>query len=217
MTVSTRSRPTQSTPGRGVRPVGVPHHGVITTVSDIEIEERSASGIRGIVTLRIWSVPDLKEYKNNWKSLSQSEKLDILSNPSDYPVSPLEEHTSTNMVLDNYLELLAAGETARPTHLALGDGTTSPQGGNDSLNNEVYRTIIGQDESSGRDRLTSTLISQNEANGQSIREIGFTQGSESDNWTQLTHTVLTSTDQIDEKTSNMAVTIDYILEYRRVS
>lgn len=178
------------------------------------VDSTDSFGITGRVTVRVWDVPTLREYIPRWSALPREARHARLSDPDALPVEPTHVGTSTNMILDNYLEAFAAGNYPQPTHLALGDGTTSPAAGNDALNNEVYRTVVGQDEADGKDRLTSTFISQNEANGQALRELGFTDGATSDDWQQLTHTVLQSSDQIDEKTSSETVTYDYDLQFR---
>lgn len=172
--------------------------------------------VRGRVTIRVWSVSALERALTNWSRLPRDTRFNMLTKPSKFPVAPKHVGTSWNMVLNNYLEALARGENPPPTHLALGDGTTAEDPANNSLNNEVYRSTVGQDETDGRDRLTSTFLSQDEANGLALREIGFTDGAVNDDWTQLTHTVLPTSDQIDEKTSEETVTYDYELLYRRV-
>lgn len=173
--------------------------------------------VRGRVTIRVWSVSALERARSNWSNLPRNARFNMLTKPDEFPVAPKHVGRSWNMVLNNYLEALAAGDNPDPTHLALGDGTTAEDPTNNSLNNEVYRSTVGQDETDGRDRLTSTFISQDEANGLALREIGFTNGGVTDNWTQLTHTVLPTSDQIAEKTSEETVTYDYELLYRRVN
>lgn len=173
--------------------------------------------IKGRVTMRVWSADALERARPGWSDLPRETRHRLLSTPSEFPAAPKHVGEAWNMVLDNYLEALAAGDNPAPSHLAIGDGTTSPAAGNNALNNEVYRTVVGQDETDGRDRLTSTFLSQNEANGLALREIGFTDGATSENWTQLTHVVLPSSDQIDSKTSGETVTYDYTLQYRRVN
>lgn len=178
---------------------------------------RSASssvGVAGRVRLRVWDVDELEEYIPQYSRRRRERRHALLS--AALPVEPEREVVVENMVLDNYLEMLARGANEHPDYLALGDGTTAPDPANDSLNNEVYRTPTGQNEVTGSDRLTSTLISQNEANGEAIREVGLTTDARERSWTQLTHVVLDSADQIEEKNSKMALTIDYILEFRRL-
>lgn len=175
---------------------------------------REGVGVVGWARLRGWPVDALQDAVNSWYIRTPAVKHRLLTdNP---PVEPLFDVTTRNLVVDNFLEILARGVNPEVRYLALGDGTTTPQATNDALNNEVYRTGVGQDQQSGNDRLTSTFISQNEANGEAIREIGLTTGPAGGNWTLLTHLVLDPSDQVDEKTSNMAITIDYVLEFRRL-
>lgn len=171
-------------------------------------------GISGRIVLRAWWVDDLEAGRAVWSQANRSLRRTWLSIPELWPAEPFLEVEMSNLVLDTYLEELARGHAVQPTHLALGDGTTAPAPGNESLNREHYRTTLGQDEQDGKDRLTSTLISQNESNGDAIREIGLTDGRNPETSTLLTHVVLNDADQIDEKTSDMTVTIDYILEFR---
>lgn len=182
-------------------------------MSDVAAEDPFA--VEGGIRVRAWDVRDLKDAYPVWDLLSKDTRHAILRDPQRRPAPAFEGGTS-NMVLDNYLEALAAGTNPDPSHLALGDDdTTAAAGTNDTLNNEVYRTVVGNDEQDGKDRLTSTFVSQNEANGNAIREVGFATGPVDGAWTLLTHAILPAGDQIDEKTSNMTVTIDYILSYRR--
>lgn len=171
----------------------------------------------GLVAMHIWDARELARVWPDWPDLPRAERHARLREPSAAPVSPDRTVRGQNMILDAYLEALAAGENPVPTNLALGDGTTPPVATNTSLNNEVYRTFVGDTDAAGQDMLTSTFISQNEANGEAIREIGFTDGEVTDSWTQLTHLVLDPADQVDEKTSTMTITIDYALLWRRVS
>lgn len=181
------------------------------------VEIKDSASLRGKITTRVWDVGDLKNADPEWDNRTHEEQHSLLRDPSTYPTAPMYEGTSSNMPVDGYLEEMAAGNNPQPTHLAIGDGTTAPDGSNTSLNNEVYRTIVGDDESSGRDRVTSTYLSENEANGHSLREIGFTDGATDENWTLLTHAVLDSSDQIDEKLSTMVVVYNYTLSWVRVS
>lgn len=174
-----------------------------------------AAGISGRVRLRVWTVDALRGAYPGWDDLTREARHSILCDDR-LRVEPDREATAENLVTDNYLVSLAAGNNPEPSHLAIGnDDTTAAAGTNDALNNEVYRATVGSDEQDFKDRLTSTFISQNEANGLAFREVGFASGPRDAAWELLTHTILASADQIDEKTSNMTVTIDYILSYRR--
>lgn len=160
----------------------------------------------GLIRLRSFSVAEL-EARLPWSELTEREKLALLEDPL---VEPKHTAITENIVLNSFLNRHAAGNITLPL-LALGDGTETPQYDNTELNNEVARTGVGQDEASGPDRLTSTLLSQNEGNGKAIREIGFHDGIQ-----LLTHSIFEPNDRIDEKTSDDVVTIDYIIRYGRL-
>lgn len=180
-----------------------------------EVDPDASVGVTGRVRLRGWEVEDLRHHIPQWdRRLKRRRHAFLMSDLLE--VDPVFEATETNLILDNYLDILARGEAVYPSHLALGDGTTAPAAGNDSLNNEVYRPQVGQNVKDGHDRITSTFVSQNEANGEAIREVGLTNGRTDENWTLLTHVVLDDADQVDEKTSRIALTIDYVLEFRRL-
>lgn len=175
---------------------------------------RDGLGVSGRAVLRVWDVDELVAERPSWRFMNRGLREAFLMHRELWPCEPRRVIRSENLILDNYYQLLASGTHPDLSNLALGDGTTAPAAGNDSLNNEVYRTIVGQREQDGADRLTSTLISQNEANGQDIREVGLTTGSETEPSQLVTHIVLDSADRIEPKTSDMTVTIDYIIEYR---
>lgn len=188
------------------------------------IDERNTVAVNGRVHLQAWRVPELESMcPDGWTNVPRSEKRARLRQPSDFPVSPFHNVHEKNIAVDGFLEQLAiamdpnGSATTSASHLALGDGTTAPSGTNTSLNNEVYRTFVGDSSPNGRDLVTSTFISQNEMNGEALREIGLTTGGLSDDWALLTHLVLASGDQIDQKTSEMVITVNYTIEFRRVS
>lgn len=193
-------------------------------MTDITIDERNTVAVNGNVHLQAWWVDEITAMcETPWSDLSRADKHAHLRKPSDFPAAPFHNVREKNLAVDGFLEQLAiamdpdGSATTSASHLAFGDGTTAPDGTNTSLNNEVYRTFVGDSEPVGRDLVTSTFLSQNEANGEAIREIGLTTGSLSDDWALLTHLVLDSADQIDQKTSEMVVTVNYTIEFRRVS
>lgn len=188
------------------------------------VDATNTVAVNGNVHIQAWWVDELKAMSETpWPDLSRADKRVHLREPSDFPAAPFHNVREKNIAVDGFLEQLAvamdpdgAGETSA-SHLALGDGTTAPDGTNTALNNEVYRTFVGDSSPNGRDLVTSTFISQNEMNGEALREIGLTTGGLSDDWTLLTHLVLASGDQIDQKTSEMVITINYTIEFRKVS
>lgn len=188
------------------------------------VEETNTIAVNGNIHLQAWWLNEIQAMcETSWSGLSQADKHAHLRKPSDFPAAPFHNVRETNLAVDGFLEQLAiamnpnGSADVSASHLALGDGTTAPDGTNTALNNEVYRTFVGDSSPNGRDLVTSTFISQNEMNGEALREIGLTTGGLSDDWALLTHLVLASGDQIDQKTSEMVVTINYTIEFRRVS
>ncbi|WP_331232705.1 hypothetical protein [Natronorarus salvus] len=185
--------------------------------ADHSVTASDGTGFQGVATVRMWSISSLERVRPNWSNLPRQARHNMLTRPARYPTAPIKTARAENLVLDNYLEALASGDSPQPTHLAIGDDdSASPQADSDALNNEVYRTQIGQDEGDGRDRLTSTFISQNEMNGLGLAEIGFANGPDAEDDDLLTHLLLDASDQLESKTSDITITIDYTLFYQRV-
>lgn len=185
-------------------------------MTDVEVSRTEGVAISGYAAVCAWKVDALRAALPEWDELPRERRHALLSGPSTWPVAPFHVGTTSNLVTDAYLEHIASGRDPIPSHLALGDdASTQPTATDSSLNNEVYRTIVGQAEPDGSDILTSTYISQNEANGTAIREVGFTDSERSGVWKLLSHALLDAADQIEEKTSNMTLTIDYIIHFGR--
>jgi hypothetical protein len=180
-----------------------------------DIKTNDGMTVEGRITTRVWDVEQVEHADPEWSDRSKEEKHELLCDPSDYPTAPISEGETTNIPVDGYLEALAEGDNPEPSHLAIGDDDSQPSSSNEELNNEVYRTIVGEDEADGRDRITSTFLGQDEANGNTLKEVGFVDGSEGDDWLLLTHAALDTGDQVD-KTSNIMVTYNYTLSWRRV-
>lgn len=172
------------------------------------IEVSSGFSIEGYVSLEGYRHDELLAAYPDWDSLSKEAKLDRLAEPES-SLSPTVTGETQNMVLDTFLEEHARGSADLP-YLAIGDGTESPEPENETLNNEIWRTLVGRDEGNDNVRLTSTLLSSSEANGEAVAEIGFA----NDEYV-LTHTVLPPGDRIDSKDPEMAVVIYYELQYQR--
>lgn len=190
----------------------------------IDMTNADTIAMSGRFHLAAWNVDALKITQPEWDTLPRAERHELLRSPSTYPAAPFFEIEAGNMTVDGLLEELARGMDpgqvvdVSASHLALGDDdSVAPSSSNESLNNEVYRTQVGDSAPDGRDLVTSTFISQNEMNGEAIREIGLTTGDASSDPTLLTHAVLADADQIDQKTSEMVVTIDYVIEFRNIS
>lgn len=178
----------------------------------------------GRIKYAAWKVESLKMGEPDWDALPRDERHELLRSPSTYPIAPFLEVETGNLTVDGLLEELARGMDpgqdvdVSASHLALGDeDSEDPDSSNESLNNEVYRTQVGDSEPDERDLVTSTFISQNEMNGDALREIGLATGDNSSDSTLLTHAVLDDADQVDQKTSETVITIDYVIEFRNVS
>lgn len=177
-------------------------------------------GPEGRVTTRTWSPATLRTHIKAWPVLeSDQEKLRRIHQLNDALADSVNE--TTNIPVDGLLNYLAEGlnpttsTMAQASHLALGTAEDDPQGSNDTLGNEVYRTIVGDGDTTANELLTSTFLSQTEANGYNITEIGLCGGPQPDG-PLLTHALLGTGNTI-EKNSSMVVTIDYILEFTRGS
>lgn len=179
------------------------------------IGEKAGLDIDGVVELRTWSAATLRTEIEDWPRLSDAEKAQALRE------AELNRYRTSNIALNGLLEYipasLAPGESVSATvsHLGLGTGTTDPDPSNTALNEEVYRIGVGEADTDGTDLLVSTFLSQTEANGYTITEVGLV-GGRSESAPLLTHAVLDTADQI-EKNTDMVVTINYVLSFQRPS
>lgn len=172
----------------------------------------------GHITVKTWSPETLREQIKRWPLLeTDKERLQAIQQLNDELAESI--HETENIAVDGFLTHIAQGldptssQRAEASHLALGTDTTDPQGSNTSLGNEVYRTIVGDADVDGADLLTSTFLSQTEANGYLLTELGLVGGPNQDD-PLLTHALFASGEEID-KTTEMVATIDYVLELRR--
>lgn len=172
----------------------------------------------GRVEVQEWDVATLRREIKAYDALDRVERLGRIRQLNAELADTVTTH---NMALDGLLEFIPAAldptapASTSTSHLALGDGTADPQPGNETLNNEVYRIQVGDADTDGADLLASAFLSQTEANGYTISEIGLAGGRETDD-PLLTHAVLDSTETVDKNT-NMVVVFNYVLEFRRPS
>lgn len=68
---------------------------------------------------------------------------------------------------------LMVGQGALPSHIAVGTGSTTPQSGDTSLENEVYRTALTDSYRSGSQAIFSAFIDAGSANGYTLSEVGL--------------------------------------------
>lgn len=174
-------------------------------------------GYTGSAHIRVFDVETLRAEWPHWDAFSRDTKR-----KATRLVSPIREITTTNKILDNFftgvnthLDRNADGQGLSASHLAIGDVSNTVADGADTLNNEVHRTIVGETDRVGNDLITSTLISQGEAVGNDIKELGLAPGPDPSTDSILTHVALSSGNQVTGKSSNEAVTVDYTLYGQR--
>ena len=177
----------------------------------IDITDRY--GYQGIVRLRVFDVADLRAEWSLWDHFSVETKL-----KATRLLEAKRQIVVENQVLDNFYILVnknldrnTANDGLDASHVAIGDTATSLSATADTMNNEVYRTLVGQSDTSGTDLITSSLIGQAEAVGEDIKEVSLAPGPDPSTDSILTHTALPSGSQVTNKSSGEAVTIDYTL------
>lgn len=171
---------------------------------------------QGTITVKTWDPAILRLYIPWWDALTDSDRLaELQALERDIESTTITKNISLNGLLAHIANALnpIASSDATTSHLALGTATDDPQPDGDSLGTEVYRTIVGDADTDGSDLLVSAILSQTEANGYTITEIGLAGGPDEDD-ALLTHALLDVGQEI-EKNTKMVVTFDYILEFRR--
>lgn len=177
----------------------------------IDITDRY--GYQGIVRLRVFDVADLRAEWSLWDHFSDTTKL-----RATRLLEAKQQVVVENQILNNFytsvnkhLDRNDTGSGLSASHIAIGDNSTSVSATADTMNNEVYRTLVGQTDQSGTDLITSSLIGQAEAVGEDIKEVALAPGPDPTTDSILTHTALPSGSQVTNKSSGEAVTIDYTL------
>lgn len=130
-------------------------------------------GIESNIRLSVYDGQDLERVPG-WGKLSDAGKLEVID--SREPLREHYHHNTTTIDLFEYIvDDLDPDQTANVTasHLAFGDGGSTPSSGNRSLNNEVYRTSIVTSTDANDTLETRTLLDTGEANGYTIREVGL--------------------------------------------
>jgi hypothetical protein len=94
------------------------------------------------------------------------------------------------------------------SHIAVGTDDSSESPSDSSLGNEVHREGVDSSDDNGKNVKVQTLIGENEANGNTLREVGiFTASS---GGTMFNRAVISDI----SKTSNKTVTIEIELQFR---
>lgn len=184
-----------------------------------DVDDEVAVDPQGTITVKTWSPETLRRHIKRWPLLeTDSERLRAIRDLDDELAESVGE--TENIAVDGLLGFIAEGldptssATAEASHLAVGTATTAPAGTDTALGNEVHRTFVGDADVDGQDLLTSTFLSQTEANGHLITEIALYGGPVGSGKPMLTKALLGAGNEID-KNSELLATIDYTVEIRR--
>ena len=170
----------------------------------------------GEIEQKSYSTDKLISQFDNWNSLSDTEKLDKLRS-----VESDDSETVFNVTTTNFHEYLVDSLDPSQTrnldvqYVALGTDSGSGTSVSDtSLNNEVFTKQITDETDNGTELLTSTFVASDEANGETLNEIGVYTGdpanSDSDNDIFLINHA-TFSDVV--KDSNRTITFDVTLTF----
>lgn len=94
------------------------------------------------------------------------------------------------------------------SHLALGDDGSSTAYGDTGLTNEIYREGVDSTTDNGNDLKTSTLLAEDEGNGNTYRELGLV--SASTGGTFFNHSLIEARTKTNEET----MTFEVVLQFR---
>lgn len=172
----------------------------------------------GRVTVERYDADALRTALPQWENLSKERKLAVVR-----LLSPVRERTTTNSACKGQHELLASylcraeDPTEAASHLAVGtDNGSSPAYGNESLNNEGYRTTVTDSATDGTTIVSTVFLDATEANdlnestsGNKIREVGLVTTDAVGDGLLLNHALVSP----EEKSSSVALTVTVELSW----
>jgi len=141
------------------------------------MEEQSISeevSSEGQVSVKIFSVEDLRKQVPHWDRLTKSEKLvylDTLNVPED-----INKNTTTDLLNESIVDMLNPGDSSsfETTHLALGtNGSGGTSASDTGLNTEVERVSVTSVEDNGSNMVVRTFVDSTEGNGNTLDEVGL--------------------------------------------
>lgn len=172
------------------------------------------------VEVSLYEVDRLAEDHPDWDDLSEEEKLSVLQ--GEDPDGHFEVH---NVTLEDYHEHLADLSNPRTdvepetaSHIALGSDDTAPDPADTSVGSENNRFEVTDHDfaEAGRDLQTITLLSSDQAVGDTLLEAGLV--SEANGGMFFNRVLLDDTeDRLQPKTQEYAVTIRINLQFRDAS
>lgn len=168
--------------------------------------------ISGIDNVRIslHDVDDLRSRYPRWDELPKQEQLLLARR-----VEPTRVVESANVTTTGLHELIVDqlhdGQTvdASASHLAVGTDDTQPDGGNEELNNEVYRAAVTDDADRGSTLFTSTFLDSTEANGNTLVEAGLVTSAAGGSNILLNHALISGIQKDNESTATIDVSLSF--------
>lgn len=138
-------------------------------------------GIHGEITANVYDNSRLKQETNQWQSLSQDKKIELLTSQS-----PLKTRHSCNVttvdlheyiVRDLHPDKTSPADSITASHAGIGDDAGSGVvSSNTNLNNLLVSKEILDHVANGTTLTTTFLLESSEANGKAIDEIGIASG-----------------------------------------
>ena len=168
--------------------------------------------VTGRIDTKAYSAETLPD---NWDELSDKEKLEATRD-----LEPDEEYTDYNTTVFGMHEYFAINLDATQTleedvtHLAVGDDNTAPATTNDTLNNEVFRKSVTDHAQTDNALLASTFIDSDEANDETLREVGLFAGGAEPGDAEFpdrmwNHSTIAAIEKDDTRTITIDVTLTF--------
>jgi len=167
------------------------------------------------VEVALYDADELNELHPEWDDLSNEEKLALLRDEEVEPEDQFEQHNVTTNDYHDHLRDLANPRTSTDVeeaeYIAFGsDIGHNP--GDSSLNSENNRFRVTSHETDDQELQTITLLSSDQAVGDSLLEAGLVSESSGGMFFNLVE-LDDPEDRLDPKTQDYAVTVTIIIQY----
>lgn len=163
--------------------------------------------ITGRIDTKAYTDEQLPE---NFDDLSEEEQVNTLKERE-----PAVSETSHNVTVREMHEYIAQNLDESQavnkdvTHLAVGDDSASGTSVSDSaLNNEVFRKEVSSYSQTSNELVSSTVIQESEANGNTFREVGLFAGSDA-TFTMWNHATISDITKDNTRTITIDVTFTF--------
>lgn len=180
----------------------------------VSVSEDEASPTEDNVEVALYDSDELRDNHPDWDNLSNEEKLARLQ--GEEPEDEFSQHNVTTHDYHDHLRNLANPrsntEPETTEFIAFGDDTTTPSPTNSSLGSENNRFTVTSHEQDSQELQTITLLSSDQAVGDSLLEAGLV--SESSGGLLFNRVLLEDPeDRLDPKTQDYAVTVTIRIQY----